>query len=209
MVAIDGTAFPIMVWESLRRSVPERLAEMHKQTPDLLGPDANRLRKLVAPRLSHAIFASLLATLRNEGRIMQSGPWLHLPEHHITPAAGDQIARDRLKPLLLDQPFQPPRVRDLANLLKVSEMRMRQLLQQLAAMGEVYRVAHNHYFMPQAVQQLETIIRDIAAGQPDGKITAALFRDRIGTGRKLAIQILEYFDASAQTRRAGDAHHLR
>ena len=42
-----------------------------------------------------------------------------------------------------------------------------------------------------------------------GAITAALFRDRIGTGRKLAIQILEFFDASAITRRAGDAHHLR
>jgi selenocysteine-specific elongation factor len=209
MVAIDGTAFPIMVWESLRRSVLERLAEMHKQTPDLLGPDANRLRKIAAPRLSHAIFASLLATLRDEGRIMQSGPWLHLPEHRITLAAGDQIVWDRLKPLLLEQPFQPPRVRDLANLLNVSETRMRQLLQQLAAMGEVYRLAHDHYFMPQSVEQLAAVVREIAAGQPDGKITAALFRDRIGTGRKLAIQILEYFDAGALTRRTGDAHHLR
>ena len=209
MVVIDGTAFPIQAWESLRQSVLESLAEMHKQSPDLLGPDANRLRKIAAPRLSHAIFASLLATLRDEGRIMQSGPWLHLPEHRITLSAGDQIIWHKVAPLLLDQPFQPPRVRDLANTLKVSETRMRQLLQQLAAMGEVYRVAHDHYFMPQAVEQLETIIREIATGQADGKITAALFRDRIGTGRKLAIQILEFFDASALTRRAGDAHHLR
>ncbi len=69
--------------------------------------------------------------------------------------------------------------------------------------------SHDHYFMPQAVQQLETIMRAIAAGQPDGKTTAALFRDRIDTGLKLAIQILEYFDSGALTRRAGDAHHLR
>ena len=209
MVVVDGTAFPMQAWESLRQAVLERLAEMHKQSPDLLGPDANRLRKMAAPRLSHAIFASLLGTMRNEGRIMQSGPWLHLPEHRITLAAGDQAVWHKVAPLLLDQPFQPPRVRDLANALKVSETRMRLLLQQLAAMGEVYRVAHDHYFMPQAVEQLVAIVREIASAQEGGKITAALFRDRIGTGRKLAIQILEFFDAGAITRRAGDAHYLR
>jgi selenocysteine-specific elongation factor len=209
MVAVDGTAFPIPVWESLRQAVLERLAEAHKQTPDVLGPNANSLRQMAAPRLPRAVFASLLGTLRDEGRIMQSGPWLHLPEHRITLSPGDQIIWQKAAPLLLDQPFQPPRVRELANTLQVAEARMRLLLQQLAAMGEVYRVAHDHYFMPQSVEQLAAIVREIAAGQPDGKITAVLFRDRIGTGRKLAIQILEFFDASAITRRAGDAHLLR
>ena len=209
LVAVEGTAFATQIWESLRQAVLERLAETHKQTPDMLGPDANKLRNMAAPRLPRAIFASLLGTLRDEGRIIQSGPWLHLPEHRITLSASDQVVWNKVAPLLLDQPFQPPRVRDLANALNVSETRMRLLLQQLAAMGEVYRVAHDHYFMPQSVEQLAAIVREIAADQPDGKITAALFRDKIGTGRKLAIQILEFFDAIALTRRAGDAHHLR
>jgi selenocysteine-specific elongation factor len=209
LVVVDGTAFPIQAWESLRQAVLERLAETHKLTPDMLGPDANRLRQMAAPRLARAIFGSLLGTLRDEGRIIQSGPWLHLPEHRITLSANDQIVWNKVKPLLQDQPFQPPKVRDLANTLKVGEARMRLLLQQLAAMGEVYRVAHDHYFMPQSVEQLAAIAREIAADQPDGKVTAALFRNQIGTGRKLAIQILEFFDASAITRRAGDAHHLR
>jgi selenocysteine-specific elongation factor len=209
MVAVDGTAFATQVWESLRQAVLERLAEAHRLAPDMLGPDANSLRRMVALRLPRAIFASLLGTLRDEGRIMQSGPWLHLPEHRITLSPGDQAIWQGVAPLLLDQPFQPPRVRDLADTLKVDEARMRLLLQQLAAMGEVYRVAHDHYFMPQPVEQLAAIARDIAADQPDGKITAALFRDRIGTGRKLAIQILEFLDAGAITRRAGDAHYLR
>ena len=209
LVAVDGTAFATQTWESLRQAVLEQLAEAHKKTSDILGPDASRLRQMAAPRLARAVFASLLGTLRDEGRIAQSGPWLHLPEHRITLSPGDQIIWHKAAPLLQDQPFQPPRVRDIADILKVSEKRMRLLMQQLAAMGEVYRVAHDHYFMAQSVEQLAAIIREIAAEQPDGKITAALFRDRIGTGRKLAIQILEFFDASTLTRRAGDAHHLR
>jgi len=209
MVAIDGTAFPIQVWESLRQAVLERLAEEHRQSPETLGPTANQLRMLVAPRMVRSVFDSLLAQLSADDLIVKSGPWLHLPEHRITLSSGDQIIWHKVAPLLLDQPFQPPRVRDLANTLKVDEARMRLLLQQLAAMGEVYRVAHDHYCMPQSVEQLAAIAREIAADQADGKITASLFRDRIGTGRKLAIQILEFFDAGAVTRRAGDAHHLR
>jgi selenocysteine-specific elongation factor len=209
MVVVDGTAFAAQVWESLRQAALERLAEVHRLAPDQFGPDASSLRKMAAPRLPRAIFASLLGTLRDEGCIMQSGPWLHLPEHRITLVPADQAIWQKAAPLLLDQPFQPPRVRDLADTLKVDEARIRILLQQLVAMGEVYRVAHDHYFMPQPVEQLAAIARDIAAVQPDGKITAALFRDRIGTGRKLAIQILEFLDAGAITRRAGDAHYLR
>jgi selenocysteine-specific elongation factor len=209
LAAVDGIAFAKDIWEALRKTVLEQLAEAHRLSPDTLGPDANRLRRLAAPRLPRTVFTSLLAQLREQGLISQSGPWLHLPEHRITLTSGDHLIWDKVAPLLLDQPFQPPRVRDLADSLREEETRIRLLLQQLAAMGEVYRVAHDHYFMPQSVEQLAAIARQIAADQPDGKITAALFRDQIGTGRKLAIQILEFFDASAITRRAGDAHYLR
>jgi selenocysteine-specific elongation factor len=207
MAVVDGTALATQAWESFLRTVLERLAETHRLSPETLGSDASRLRHLVAPRLPRTIFARLLGQLREEGRILQNGPWLHLPEHRITLAPIDQIIWDRLKPLLLEQPFQPPRVRDLARVLQLEEKRVRLLLQQLEAMGEVYRVAHDHYFMQQSLERLEAIVREIAAEH--GSVTAALFRDRIGTGRKLAIQILEFFDAGAITRRAGDAHYLR
>jgi selenocysteine-specific elongation factor len=209
LTEVNGTAFPVHAWNELRQTVLDCLADMHRLSPDLLGPDAGKLRTLAAPHLPHAVFGSLLRELRDEGRIVQSGPWLHLPEHRIALSATDQKLWQRLAPLLLEQPFQPPRVRDLAHALQMGEAHVRLLLQQVATLGEVYRVAHDHYFMAQSVGQLAAIVREIAAKQADGKVTAALFRDRIGTGRKLAIQILEFFDASAVTRRAGDAHHLR
>ncbi|MBI3478738.1 MAG: selenocysteine-specific translation elongation factor [Nitrosomonadales bacterium] len=207
LAEVESTAFPIQAWEALQQAVLAQLAEVHRLSPEILGPDVGRLRRLAAPRLSRAVFANLLGRLRDEGRIAQKGPWWHLPEHRITLSSRDQLIWDKVKPLLQDQPFQPPRVRDLANTFKVEEDRMRSLMQQLAAMGEIYRVAHDHYFIAPAVEQLAEIVRGIAAEH--GSVTAASFRDRIGTGRKLAIQILEFFDASAVTRRAGDAHYLR
>jgi len=50
-------------------------------------------------------------------------------------------------------------------------------------------------------------VRELAAEHAFAN--AARFRDRIGTGRKLAIQILEFFDRIGFTRRVGDSHVLR
>ena len=209
LAVVDRIVFSQAAWRNLRQAVIERLAEAHRQSPDILGPGANQLRVQAAPRVGIATFNLLLSQLCADGLVVKSGPWLHLPGHRITLSSGDQEIWQKAKPRLLDQPFQPPRVRDLANTLHIGEARMRLLLQQLAAMGEVYRVAHDHYFVPESVDRLAAIARNIAAEQPGGKITAALFRDQIGTGRKLAIQILEFFDGSAVTRRAGDSHYLR
>ena len=46
------------------------------------------------------------------------------------------------------------------------------------------------------------------AAATDGRITAAIFRDRAGIGRNLAIELLELFDRTRFTRRVGDAHEV-
>ena len=51
--------------------------------------------------------------------------------------------------------------------------------------------------------------RNLAQRSHDGKITAAAFCDCIGTGRKLAIQILKFFDRTGTTIREGDLRRLR
>lgn len=51
------------------------------------------------------------------------------------------------------------------------------------------------------------MIRDF--DQECGLICAADFRDRLGVGRKLVIQILEYFDRIGFTRRRGNDYLLR
>ena len=76
-------------------------------------------------------------------------------------------------------------------------------------MGRVYKVAHDHYFDRAAVAEMAGIVCELAREAADGGVAAAAFRDRIGTGRKLAIQILEYFDRIGLTRRVGDAHRIR
>ena len=46
-------------------------------------------------------------------------------------------------------------------------------------------------------------------GTPAGQVTAAAFRDRLDNGRKVAIQVLEFFDRAGLTVRGGDARTVR
>ncbi|MHB1174174.1 MAG: selenocysteine-specific translation elongation factor [Sulfuriferula sp.] len=193
-------------WETLKKRLLDTLAAEHARMPDMLGVDRERLRRMTAPTLLRSAFLALTDELLVAGELKASGLWLHLPGHRITLLAHEQALWLKVRPLLEASLYQPPRVRDIANSLKVEESVVRQSLQRLARMGEVFQIAHDHFFMHEAVVELAAIARNLAE---DGQLEAASFRDRIGVGRKLAVQILEFFDRVGFTRRARDNHTLR
>jgi len=89
----------------------------------------------------------------------------------------------------------------------VPEPQVRSLLQRMTMLGDTYEVMHDRFFTHEAIAELARIALELAVAK--GEVTAAEFRDHIGTGRKLAIRILEYFDKTGFTRRVGDAHRVR
>jgi len=198
--------FSPAVWEALRQRLLATLTAEHACVPDMLGVDRERLRRMTAPMLSRAAFLALTDELLAAGSIKASGLWLHLPGHSVALLAHEEKLWAKVRPLLDAAPYQPPRVRDIANALDMDESVMRLLLRRLARLGEVFQVAHDHFFTRESVTALAAIARQLAQ---DDILEAAVFRDRIGVGRKLAIQILEFFDRVGFTRRARDSHKLR
>jgi selenocysteine-specific elongation factor len=63
--------------------------------------------------------------------------------------------------------------------------------------------------MSETVAEMAAIAAELAATQPISTLTAAVFRDRLENGRKVAIQVLEFFDRAGVTVRAGDARQVR
>jgi selenocysteine-specific elongation factor len=207
MRRVEANGFSEAGWAALRQRVLDVLALEHTRAPDMIGVGRERLRRLVDPALGAAVLTAVASELQAEGAIRQTGSWLHYPEHQVRLSAAEQRSWEAVQPLLERSPFHPPRVRDLAHALQVEEGAMRQLLKRVSRLGEVYPVAHDHYFARRAVTQLARIVGDLNAMH--GAARAAEFRDRALVGRKLAIQILEFFDRIGYTRRVGDTHVLR
>jgi selenocysteine-specific elongation factor len=203
----EHIGFSAESWQTLSDKLLAALAAEHQRAPDMIGVERERLRRLTLPTLSRAAFDALVAELLGTGRLAASRAWLHLPEHEASLAAGDRDLFAVLKPLLDAQPFGPPRVRDVARDSGTAEDVVRQLFRRVARAGELYPVAHDHYFTADAVAQIAALIAELSTEH--GAARAADLRDRIGGGRKVAIHILEFFDRIGYTRRVRDEHVVR
>lgn len=194
-------------WEALRTRVEQALATFHQGAPDEPGPDGSRLRRMALPAASEALWQGLLEDLRQQGRVLRNGPWLHLPGHSAALAEAEAQLALRLLPLLAAGAYDPPWVRDLARAQGEPEDRVRQVLRKLLRRGEVAQVVKDLFYHRERVAELVALAIDLAA-RPEG-LNAAAFRDATGLGRKRAIQILEFFDRTGLTRRLRDTHVLR
>ncbi|MDP1735661.1 MAG: selenocysteine-specific translation elongation factor [Sulfuritalea sp.] len=203
----EQIGFAAAGWQALSERLLAALATEHQRAPDMVGVERERLRRLTLPTLARAAFDALVAELLGAGRLAAARAWLHLPEHEASLAAGDRDLFAVLKPLLAAQPFGPPRVRDIARDSGTAEDVVRQLFRRVARAGELYPVAHDHYFTADAVSQLAAFVAELTAA--NGAARAADLRDRIGGGRKVAIHILEFFDRIGYTRRVRDEHVVR
>jgi selenocysteine-specific elongation factor len=206
----EGTvdyAFGKECWADCARRLLEGLAEFHVKRPDEMGPDAGRMRRMWFPQLDAAAVEAMARALQIEQRLSRAGPCWHLPGHNL--ALGEREAKlaEGILPLLEAGGFDPPWVRDLSSRLKVNEQDVRILLNRLARRGEVHQVVKDLFYSKSAVARLSGIARTL--NDQAGMVRAAEFRDRIGLGRKRAIQILEFFDRIGYTRRTNDEHRVR
>ncbi len=210
----EGLAEPLQGWAlgddaaaALTARLLAALADFHQQSPEELGPDAARLRRLVAPRIAEPLWRDLLAGLRGAGRIALRGAFVHLPEHGVQLSAIEERIAQKIAPRLAAVGGEGAWARDLARDCAEPEPLMRATLARLARQGELHQVVKDLYCDTATLARLAAIARQIAAEQ--GKVTAAAFRDATGLGRKRAIQHLEHFDRVGLLRRVGDEHRLR
>ena len=195
--------------EGLQQDLLRTLAAWHAGAPDQPGLQPERLRLQLALRPPPASFRALLETLLRRGTVRQDGPWLRLTTHQIRLSAADERLWPGVRALLAAERFRPPRTRDLAQALSLPEPAMRAALKRLQRVGLLIEVAPDHFFLRETVAEMATIAAEAARNDPGSQLTAASFRNRLDNGRKVAIQILEYFDRIGLTARAGDVRLVR
>lgn len=176
----------------------------HQQHGDQMGLGRARLRRMALPTLDEGLVFRLMDNLLAQGTLKNTRGWLHLPAHGRGFTAQEEVQWQQVAPYFADAPWW---VRDLAAELQMDEGDMRTLLRKAAQLGHITAIVPDRYYLSQRIEQFADLVRELDSTQ--GSACAADFRDRLGVGRKLAIQILEFFDRSGFTRRRGNDHLLR
>jgi selenocysteine-specific elongation factor len=193
----------------LKQGLFTTLKKFHAEHPDLQGLGIEPLRLQLQPRLPAPGFIAFLQGLARSGDIALDGAWVRLAGHAVRLTPADDRLWRQIAPLIGgDDRFRPPRVRDIAASLSLRETEVRRLLKLVGRMGKIDEVAHDHFFLRATVAEIVDIIVDCSAQSADGQFTAAQLRDRLANGRKVAIQILEFFDRHGVTLRRGDLRRI-
>ncbi|MDB5617159.1 MAG: translation elongation factor [Tardiphaga sp.] len=194
---------------TLKQTLLATLQAFHADIPDLPGIGLERLRLQLEPRLPAPALLAVLHGLVESRSIALDGAWVRLAGHEVRLTDEDEQLWASIAPLLSGaERFRPPRVRDIATLLALKEADVRRLLKLLGRMGRVDEMAHDHFFLRATVAEMVGIVTSLGEGQPQSQFSASQFRDRVDNGRKVAIQILEFFDRHGVTIRRGDLRRV-
>ncbi|MER8622882.1 selenocysteine-specific translation elongation factor [Mesorhizobium sp. M1143] len=202
-------AISIETWIELKQSSLAILKAFHINNPDAAGIGIERLRLQLDPRLPAPAFRSIVQGMVRSGDLVLDGTWLRLPEHRAMLTTRGEQVWGTIRPLLdAADRFCPPRVRDIAGLLAMSEHEVRRLLKLVGRMGKVHEVDQDHFFLTETLAEILSIATKISLGAPKGEFTVASLRDRLDIGRKVTVKLLEFFDRHGVTLRRGDFRRM-
>jgi len=196
-------------WLRLKNTIHEILTVFHADYPNLPGMGLERLRLQLEPRLVAPVFIAFLQGLARNKELALDGAWVRLPGHEVRLSPADEALWSKVVQYVGGEGrFRPPRVRDIAGYTGVSEPEVRRIFKLVGRMGKVDEIAHDHFFLRGTVAEIVQVMVSVAATATDGYFTAAQLRDRLDNGRKVAIQILEFFDRHGVTIRHGDLRRV-
>jgi selenocysteine-specific elongation factor len=199
---------PRAVPETVTARTLELLRNYHDANPAALGMREADLHAAAAPALALRTFQALLHELARDKRVAVSGGIARLPAHDATANRGDRELWERAYPRLVDAGTTVPTVVELAQDLRVDAETLRGVLFRRRASGAVFRVEGDRFY-PRATFAAFAATAAALCETPPGTFIAAQFRDAIGSGRTLAIHILEALDDLGVTLRIGDARRMQ
>ena len=185
--------------EELGARVQACLQSFHVSDPDEPGLAHERLRRMSAPDVDTTVFKAWLNDQIASGKFELSGNFIHAAGHRVELSAREKILWEQALPKLLDGGFDPPWVRGIANELAATEDAIRQLFKKQARTSALAQVVRDLFYPEATMVEIADTVREIVADA--GVVSVAEFRDRLGIGRKRAIQILEALDRVGLTRR--------
>jgi selenocysteine-specific elongation factor len=187
------------------RAVRGALEEFHGRNPLLEGAPLFVPREALTGELERSgrradpgLVDGILEALAEAGIVARDGPEIRLASHRVE-LEERREDMDRLVAAVASAEPTPPTVRELE-----AAGFDREVVDAAGRGGLLVRIGPEIVVTPGFVDRAEGVIRE----QPGG-ITVSAFRERLGTSRKYALPLLEWFDQRGLTRRVGDVRLLR
>jgi selenocysteine-specific elongation factor len=192
---------------SVERAVLERLASFHAAHPLEAGAElavardaaALALRAAAAPT-DRDLVDALLDELHARGVLVRAASTIRAASHRVALDAASEDVAALLEAIGGERESAPPSIKEL-----VAQGFRKDVIDAASREGVVVKVGNELIFAPSFVERAEELVRAAASTG----ITVSAFREGLGTSRKFAVPLLEWFDQRGVTRRSGDLRFPR
>ena len=127
--------------------------------------------------------------------------------HHVRLKDEMEGLRKDLSQIYREAGLTPPTVREILERFSDREKEVENLIRVMIRDGILVRISEDLNFHGDALERLREDYRRILVR--DGQATPASFKELTGLSRKFIIPLMEYFDMTKLTMRAGDHRILR
>jgi selenocysteine-specific elongation factor len=194
-------------WQRLKEQITKILKDFHATHPLIPGMDMEELRGKLAYELSPKVFRVVVDGLISERLIAKEENLLRLSQHELRLGGQDKLLMERIKKLLGEQELAPPELKQIEKDAAVPRAKLIEVLRLLERERAIVKVATDLYFLSSCVDKVRNVLSRHLTEK--GEISAAAFRDLLGSSRKYTIALLEYFDREGLTLRIGDIRRLK
>jgi selenocysteine-specific elongation factor len=192
---------------AVERAVLEQLESFHAERPLEEGAELAVARDAVAVALRAAaaptdreLVEALLDELHSRGVLVRTASTIRSAAHRVALEAASDDVTALLEEIGGDREAAPPSIKDL-----IARGFRKDVIDAASRAGVVVKVGSDLVFAPSFVERAEELVRSAA----DTGITVSAFREGLGTSRKYALPLLEWFDQRGLTRRSGDLRFPR
>ncbi|MDQ7843611.1 MAG: selenocysteine-specific translation elongation factor [Armatimonadota bacterium] len=204
LLDVRGRLFHPGTVDELGTAIRDAVAAYHAAEPWRAGIAKDELKRRVFGGGDDRAYALALDRLTGGGTLDDLGGLVRLRGFRPTVDPEESALRERIAAALRNGRFAPPSREELARSAdpKMFERAWRALLDD----GTIVDAGQGVYFHRDTVEEIKQAVADEV--RTHGSVTVAALRTRLGTSRRYALTVLEYFDSIKLTRRVGDVRVL-
>lgn len=191
--------------KALLARVLEQIDAAHRDEPWAMGLTSIALARALG--VAETLLVRVLEHYVGEGRLTNRAGYYAAVDHEPTFTTEQRAFFEHLVPIDEAQPFLPIPFAGAASAVKLSRLRgLPKAFDTMLARGALVKIGDDLYRGSQ-IAQVRTQVESLLHRQQ--RMTAAEFRDLLGTSRKYAVPLLEWLDSHGITIRNGDYRTLR
>jgi len=180
----------------------EILESYHKKNPLKAGMSKEELRSRlfegIKPRLADSLFSYYEAA----GKIKVENQYVSQKDFVVRFNKLQASIRDYILAKYEENKFNPPKLSELVEAAKFDRNQAQAVYNALIEMNKLVKVDEDIAFSAEAYSEAVERLRNYI--KENGSIQLGQFRDLLGTSRKYAMALLDYFDQNKITKRVGD-----